>query len=122
MKQRKSPIRTMQHKFEGNKSGYIPVDTKILVLPDYIDETSEGGIVLTSDTIDQNELAITEGWFIDHGQSAFRDWYAEVGGPFLVEEGSRIVWAMYAGQMLEGDDGKMYRLINDTDIVAERDS
>lgn len=116
MNKRESPIRTMQHEYIGNGSGYTPVDTKILVLPDYIDETSEGGIVLTSDTVDQNELAITEGFLVDYGTIAFND----MGNYGQLASGVRVVWAMYAGQMLEGDDGKMYRLINDTDVVAVR--
>ncbi len=116
MKKRESPIRTVQHKYEGNGSGFCPVDTKVLVLPDYIDETSEGGIVLTTDTVQQNELAVTEGLLIGYGDDAFVDSMSST----LFEPGIRVVWAVYAGQMLEGDDGNMYRLINDTDIAAIR--
>jgi co-chaperonin GroES (HSP10) len=116
MKKRESPIRTLQHPYDGNGAGYVPIDTKVLVLPDYIDETSEGGIVLTVDTVQQNELAITEGLLIGYGDEAFKDWHESAS----LEPGIRIVWAIYAGQMLEGDDGKMYRLINDTDIAAIR--
>lgn len=116
MKKRESPIRTKMHEYNGNFSGYRPVDTKVLVLPDYIDETSEGGIVLTSDTVEQNELAITEGYLVAYGDEAFNDWKFSAS----LEPGIRIVWAVYAGQMLEGDDGRWYRLINDTDIAAIR--
>lgn len=115
MRKRESPIRTQQYKFEGNLSGFIPVDTRVLVLPDYIDEKSEGGIVLTGDTVKQNELAITEGFIVAWGSYAFSDWKES-----LFKSGDRIVWAVYAGQMLEGEDGKMYRLINDSDIAAIR--
>ena len=110
MQKRSDLIRTTAQKFNGNESGYIPLDTKVLVLPDCIDETSEGGIVLTNDTVKQNDLAITEGYFVDEGNES------NTGiGP-----GERVVWAVYAGQMLEGNDGKMYRLINDTDLAAVR--
>jgi co-chaperonin GroES (HSP10) len=110
---RENPIKTRQHNYTGNDSGFIPIDTKILVLPDYIDDTSDGGIVLTSDTVHQNELAITEGFLVAWDETAF-----DHSGCFRA--GDRIVWAVYAGQMLEGIDGKMYRLINDTDIAAKR--
>ena len=110
MKKRSDLIRTKQQEFQGNESGYTPLDTKVLVLPDCIDETSEGGIVLTNDTVKQNDLAITEGHFIAEGNEA----NTEIGS------GERVVWAVYAGQMLEGNDGKMYRLINDTDLAAVR--
>ena len=114
MKNRESPIRTKPQNYSGNKSGFIPFENKILVLPDFIDETSEGGIVLTSDTVKQNELAITEGFLVDWGGTAFSD-FETWPDP---HHGERIVWAQYSGQMLEGVDGVMYRLINDTDIVA----
>lgn len=110
MKKRSSLIRTKEQEFQGNKSGYSPLDTKVLVLPDSIDDTSEGGIVLTSDTIQQNDLAVTEGYLVDYGEMA----------ELKIVAGTRVVWAIYAGQMLEGDDGKMYRLINDTDLAAMR--
>jgi len=116
MKKRENPIQTTQHDYRGNRSGCMPVDTKVLVLPDFINETSDGGIVLTTDTVKQNELAITEGFIVDWGDSAFSDW----GISRPVEDGCRVVWASYAGQMLEGEDGLMYRLINDTDLVAVR--
>jgi len=116
MKKREVHLQTTQHDCQGNYSGYLPIDTKVLVLPDFIDETSEGGIVLTSETVKQNELAITEGFIVDWGKSAFADW--ESGIPVIM--GHRVVWASYAGQMLAGDDGLMYRLINDTDLVAVR--
>jgi co-chaperonin GroES (HSP10) len=114
MKTKGNPIRTQKHDYTGNDSGFFPIDTKILVLPDYIDDTSEGGIVLTSDTVQQNDLAVTEGFLVDYGKEAFMDWHNTTPP----KKGTRLVWAVYAGQMLEGEDGKMYRLINDTDIAA----
>jgi len=116
MKKRDSLIKTQRHQYSGNDSGFNPLDTKVLVLPDFIDDTSEGGIVLTSDTVNQNDLAVTEGYLVSYGNEAFRDWpHTDALTP-----GTVVVWAIYAGQMLEGDDGKMYRLINDTDLAAVR--
>jgi len=120
MKKRSDLIRTKQQKFSGNESGFLPLDTKVLVLPDTIDDTSEGGIVLTSDTIKQNDLAVTEGYLVDIGNAAFNDYSSEDSDLEVMMPGARVVWAIYAGQMLEGEDGKMYRLINDTDLAAIR--
>jgi co-chaperonin GroES (HSP10) len=116
MKKRSGKIRTKEQDYSGNNSGFKPLDTKLLVLPDYIDDKSEGGIVLTNDTVQQNDLAVTQGYLVASGDQAFVDW--ENKKP--VEIGTRIVWAIYAGQMIDGDDGKSYRLINDTDLAAER--
>ncbi|MFV2058127.1 MAG: hypothetical protein ACC707_16800 [Thiohalomonadales bacterium] len=111
MKKKESPIRTSQHEYCGNESGFFPFDCKVLVLPDYIEETSEGGIVLNSNTVDQHDLVVTEGYLVASGGGA------DVGE---LVSGDRVVWAMYAGQMIDGDDEKQYRLINDTDLVASR--
>lgn len=116
MMTRNSPIRTQKQQYNGNKSGFSPLDTKLLVLPDYIDDKSEGGIVLTNDTVEQNDLAVTQGVLVAYGDEAFADWKNK--NP--VQLGETVVWAIYAGQMIEGDDGKMYRLINDTDLAAMR--
>ncbi len=111
MQTKESPIKTTKHQYKGNGSGFFPFDCKILVLPDYIEETSEGGIVLASNTVVQHDLVVTEGYLVAVGEGT------DLTG---VVPGDRVVWAMYAGQMVEGDDEKMYRLINDTDLIAVR--
>jgi len=116
MKKKENPIKTRKVDYNGNNSGFHPVDTKVLVLPDEIEDTSEGGIVLTSSTVDQHELSVTEGYLVEWGSEAFADWR---GGKDIAK-GARVVWAVYAGQMIHGDDGNRYRLINDTDLAAIR--
>ena len=117
-RKKENPIKLKRHDYEGNNSGYHPVDTKVLVLPDYIDEKSDGGIILHENTVTQNVLAVTEGYLVEWGGECFVDWK----GTDLsqIKQGMRVVWAVYAGQMIDGDDGKQYRLINDTDIAAIR--
>jgi len=116
MRKRENPIKTRKVDYSGNNSGFHPVDTKVLVLPDEIEDTSEGGIVLTSSVVDQHELSVTQGYLVDWGGEAFSDWR----DAHNIKKGDRVVWAVYAGQMIPGDDGKMYRLMNDTDLAAIR--
>lgn len=118
MRKKENPMRVQRHKYTGNDSGYDPVDTKVLVLPDYIDDTSEAGIYLTSQTTETHDLQVTEGYLVASGSEAFVDWKGNDKERLV--PGARIVWAVYAGQLFEGDDGKQYRLVNDTDLAAVR--
>lgn len=107
-----------------NESGIEPFGNKILVLPDQVEHVTKGGIQLPGDIVEREELAKTEGVLISWGGNAF----AEITANGFVswrmnatpKSGSRCVFAKYAGQMLDGADGKRYRLINDTDLLSIR--
>jgi co-chaperonin GroES (HSP10) len=99
-----------------SKHGIKPVEYKVLILPDEIEETLGSGelkLVKAEITKQGDERMQTRGTLIDFSDMSFSDWKCETP-----TRGSRVEYAMYAGQRLEGADGKMYRLMNDKDICA----
>lgn len=96
-----------------NKSGIQPVEYKCLVLPEKVEEKTEGGILLTASLQEQDQLAETKGVLVAAGGMAFSDWAGEK--PVV---GQRVMIAKYAGLLCRGKDGEEYRLVNDKDIAA----
>ena len=96
-----------------NKSGILPVEYKVLVKTDNVEDVSDGGIYLGNKQTERETLAQTSGTLIDVGGNAFEDWKGK-----LPEPGDRVMTAKYAGGIVEGVDGEEYRLMNDKDIAA----
>ena len=96
-----------------NESGIKPVEYKVLVRPDKVEEKTKGGIVLPNQTKERDEHAQTKGTLIEVGGNAFEDWRGE-----KPKSGDRIVFTKYAGVRIEGTDGETYQVIHDKDIAA----
>lgn len=96
-----------------NTSGMQPVEFKILIEPEEVEEVSKGGIVLAVKTTEREAMAQVRGRLIAIGGNAFEDWAGQV--PKL---GDSIYFAKYAGYVIKGADGKEYRLANDKDVSA----
>lgn len=96
-----------------NESGIVPVEYKVLVKIDSVEEKTQSGIILTKKTTEREELAQVKGVLLDYGGSAFTDWKGKTPTP-----GDRVMVAKYAGSVVEGCDGEEYRLCNDKDIAA----
>lgn len=112
-----SPFVVKSAPFEGNKSGIQPIGTKVLVLPEQVEEKTAGGILLPGETQERNSLAITTGTVVAIGAAAFSDW-ANVEKDRLPQPGDRIHMARYSGLLVDGEDKRQYRLIQDTDIAG----
>lgn len=100
-----------------NTSGIQPVEYKVLVLPTKIDEKTDGGIIYPDQTHEKEEWAQIRAVVVALGGNAFKDpdWKEPVP-----QIGDQIIMAKYAGNFIEGDDGKEYRIVNDKDIAAIR--
>jgi chaperonin GroES len=96
-----------------NTSGIQPVEYKVLILPDEIEERTAGGLFLPDNVREKEELAQVKGILIEKGGNAFEDW-----GKPVPDIGDRVYVAKYAGIRVEGVDGKMYQLANDKDIAG----
>lgn len=99
----------------SNTSGFTPLDTAILILPDPVEEITQGGIIIASSKVERDMYAQTKATLIAVGANAFSDWGAGVLKP---EAGQRVVMAQYAGKMHKGVDGKDYRICRDEDVLA----
>lgn len=107
--------------FDGNNSGIEPCGTKILVLTDSIgDMTNTGKLHLPPDVVERMTLAITTGVVVAVGGAALTDWpNSDRKWPGRCPSiGDRVHIAKYAGIIVEGKDGKRYRLIQDTDLCG----
>ena len=97
-----------------NKSGIVPLEYKVVVLPKQPEDFSKGGIAIPDDVKERDEMAEVEGELVDVGPLAFEDWGT------IPQVGSWVYFAKYAGVYVEGNDGLNYRIINDKDILAIR--
>lgn len=96
-----------------NKSGIWPVGISVLVLPDPILQTTESGIVISTDTQqEREEMGQTDAVVIAISPDAFFD------EKIRCKVGDRIIMARHSGMVRLGNDNLSYRLIRDHDVVA----
>lgn len=97
-----------------NPSGITPLDLRIVVKPDPVEEVTKGGIIITDTAKDRAKYAATRATLIAAGANAFREW-----GPALrPEPGARVCYAQYSGAEQMGLDGERYVIMNDADLLA----
>ena len=100
-----------------NTSGINPVGHRLLVLPEEVEETSEGGIIIhVGGQKDREQLAQIRGTVVAMGTTAYDD----QNDPWC-KVGDFITFGKYSGLIYKGTetkDGKEYRVINDLDVVA----
>jgi len=118
-----------------NNSGIYPSGNRVLILPDPLDETTEGGIYIPAKERARHQQAQTAGTFIEAGPDAWQHTHKQIyrvidGDMRLVEietsgysenfaePGDRVAFARYGGLEVHGEDGKAYRILNDEDITA----
>ena len=96
-----------------NTSGLQPVEYKILIEPEEVEQKSAGGIVLAIATTEKEKMAQVRGRLIAVGGNAFEDWKEPIP-----RVGDKVYYAKYAGISVKGNDGRDLRLCNDKDLTA----
>lgn len=103
-----------------NSSGIIPMDKRVLVKPDTVEQKTAGGIILL-DT-EKQQMAQLKATVIAVGETAWseamhdaRNFGVEFTRPL---PGDRVMIAKYGGIEVKGSDGATYRLLNDEDCTA----
>lgn len=99
----------------ANPSGITPLDLRILVKPDPIEEVTKGGIILADTTRDKQKYAATKATLIAVGDNAYQGWSDDSRKP---QPGDRVCYAQYAGAEQKGADGERYCVMNDADLLA----
>lgn len=104
-----------------NDSGIRPVEFKILIKPDPIDEMTAGGIFKPQQSHEMEQWAQVKGTLVAFGSRAFEDWKADRKA---LEPGTRVYYRKYEGIVITGADGEEYRLCADKDVggVVENES
>lgn len=119
---KKTYIKMVPVPFNGtNESGRQPIGTKVLVATDWVDDHTKSGLVtLPTETVERMSLAVRTGTLVAIGGGAFSDWpNSDKRWPGVSPKvGDRVDLAMYAGILIEGADGRHYRLCQDVDIAA----
>jgi co-chaperonin GroES (HSP10) len=106
--------------YAGNKSGYFPIGDRILVKVDESAEQSSGGIHYPEELQERMTMASETGVIVALGETAFRwsfDRTREWSGrkPLV---GERVYINRYAGKLLKGKDGILYRVMDDICVAA----
>lgn len=98
----------------SNPSGVAPLDVKVIVRPDPVEEKTKGGIILADTTKDRDKYAATRGELVARGPNAFAEW----GSGNAPIDGARVLYAQYAGSRFKGDDGTDFIVMNDEDVIG----
>lgn len=102
-----------------NESGIFPTEYKILIAPVEVDEKTKGGIYIPETTKERDQFAQMQGVLVAVSPLAFT--YAgdsEWGASERPKPGDKVLFAKYSGAVVDGKDGKKYRIVNDKDVAA----
>lgn len=113
------------HAWDGeNRSGFHPLDDKVLVLPHRVLGRTRGGIELPDASHEKEQDRIQFGILVERGGAAFqlsgdrvRVWADDPTNPKPVP-GDHVYFERYSGFLVTGDDGLTYRLLDDKCIGA----
>lgn len=97
-----------------NTSGIVPVDLRIVVKPDPVEEKI-GSILVPDQHKDRTKYAATKATLVAVGDNAFREWGESALRP---KPGDRVLFAQYTGAREKGLDGEDYVVMNDADLLA----
>lgn len=109
--------------------GMRPIEFKVVVLPNKVDEVTKGGIRRPDTVIAQMQVAVCKGRLVAVSPWAFTYFdtslttYAEVLAhwPETPKIGDMVLYGRYCGGEITGKDGQIYRIMNDKDILALAD-
>ena len=112
-----------QAPFDGeNKSGLQSIGEKVLIMIDQVGEKTKGGITLTHEMRDRQNMAAETGIIAAIGDDAFT-WSADKSRPwggYRPKVGDCVYIERYSGALFPGDDGMAYRVLDDRCIGAVR--
>jgi co-chaperonin GroES (HSP10) len=98
-----------------NESGIFPTEYKVLISPIEV-QNKIGSIYIPDETKERDQFAQMKGVLVAVSPLAFTyDNWKDAKPPKV---GDEVLFAKYAGAVVDGKDGKKYRLTNDKDIAA----
>lgn len=101
------------------KHGLIPVEYKIIVLPDPVSEMAGEGIIVKAESTKGNDERMqTRGTLVAVSEMAFTNDDGQRWRCKLPKVGDKIEYAIYSGQFINGADEQRYAIMNDKDLVA----
>ena len=98
----------------SNTSGFRACGHRVLLSPDEVEETSEGGIVLVKKTVVAEENMAVIATVLEIGHDCWTDKSTD-----YCQVGDRVLIGTYTGKFhISPKDGKKYRFVMDTDIIS----
>ncbi len=102
-----------------NKTEEIPIEFKILVLPDQVSEKTGGGLLVKPETVLYEETrGQVIGTLVEKSDMAFTNGEGKAWPCRIPQVGDKIRFAKYAGQITDKIEGLHYRLMNDKDVIS----
>ena len=98
-----------------NNSGWRPAGRAVLVLPDEVVK-KDSLIVMPSSIADRTKMMQDRATVIAVGSEA---WHEEREA--RAKPGDQVILAAFSGYLLQGDDGKLYRFVNERDVFAVKE-
>ena len=97
--------------------GIAPMEYNVLVAPEEAITKTAGGILLPEKIAETEQLASQKGRLVAMSPHAFSyaDWPEGARKP---EVGDAVLFAKYAGGLIDGADKREYRVVKDKDIIA----
>ena len=93
-----------------------PTGWRVLILPYTLPESTKGGIILSDETRERNQLATNVGYVVSLGPDAYKDEGKFPDGAWC-KEGDWVMFGRYAGSRFK-IEGAEPRLLNDDEILA----
>ncbi len=96
------------------RPGLKPMGYNVLVAVDVLEEKTAGGIILPGKHVERENSASEKGRLVAVSPMAFKggDWE----GTTVPDVGDAVLFQRYAGTEFEGNDGRKYRIIADSDL------
>jgi chaperonin GroES len=105
---------------KGNTSGVIPLGKKVLVqMDEFVGTFADGKLEFLPEMVERMNMASESGAVIECGPDAFA--YHADGSRWVSRKpvpGEHVYAEKYAGLLIMGNDGKRYRLMDDSCIGA----
>ena len=94
-----------------------PTGWRILILPYRGKTQTEGGIYLTEQTVERQQLSTVLGYVLKVGPLAYQDELKFPTGPWC-EDGDWVLFGRYAGSRFDIEGGEV-KILNDDEIIAK---
>lgn len=98
----------------------IAIGYRVVVELDPVEEKSAGGIIMTANVRETDEICMTTGTVSDIGPFAFCGNDGGPGWPAWYKVGDKVIFAEHSGRRWADDaTGIKYRIMNDRDVIAK---
>lgn len=95
--------------------GIKPVEYYVLIAPEVTEEKTAGGIFLPQTKRETDEIATQRGRIVAQSPLA---WTFADGDDHRGKIGDVVLFGRYAGSLIEGLDGRTYRICRDKDVAG----